>query len=149
MKSMSEEEIRSTLHEFVTALTTGDAEKAATFCTEDVVWENPEGTFEGIDELKRYASWMTAAVADPSFSESGVGILVQGDQAAFEHRFAGTYEGQHVEWLALCTYELADGKIQRMRTTYDRLAILQQAASGWLEETLINSLVKRAEKGLH
>jgi ketosteroid isomerase-like protein len=146
---MSEEEIRSTLYEFVTALVKGDVEKAASYCTEDVVWENPEGTFEGMDELKRYASWMSTTVADSNFSESGVGILVQGDRAAFEHRFTGTYEGQHVEWLALCVYELADGKIQRMRTTYDRLAILHQAAKGWLEETLINSLVKRAEKGLH
>jgi hypothetical protein len=36
-----------------------------------------------------------------------------------------------------------------MRIAYDRLTILQQAAKGWLEETVVSSLVKRAEKGLH
>jgi len=143
------EEIRSTLRAFVAALFKGDAEKAASFCTEDVIWEVPEGTFAGVSELKRYATWMPQIMAEPSYSESGVGILVEGDKAAFEHRFAGTYEGQPVEWLALCVYELADGKIHRIRTTYDRLGLLQQGARGWLEETVIHSLVKRIEKGLH
>ncbi len=88
-------------------------------------------------------------MTEPSHLYSGVGILVAGHKAALEHRFAGTYEGQPVEWLALCVYELADGKIHRMRTTYDRLGLLQQGAKGWLEETVIHSLVKRIEKGLH
>jgi ketosteroid isomerase-like protein len=143
------EENRETIHEFVTALTKGDLEKAASHCTEDVVWENTEGTFEGLEEFKRYASWMSSTMSDMTFSEAGVGILVEGDHAAFEHRFVGTFEGQRVEWLALCAYELTGGKIQRVRTVQDRLAILQQGAKGWLEETLVNSLVKRVEKGLH
>jgi hypothetical protein len=88
-------------------------------------------------------------MTDMSFSESGAGILVEGDKAAFEHRFSGIFEGQRVAWLALCAYELAGGKIQRVRTVQDRLAILQQGAKGWLEKTLVNSLVKRVEKGLH
>jgi ketosteroid isomerase-like protein len=146
---MSDEEIRSTLRAFLTALTEGDAEKALSYCTDDVVWEAPEGTFEGRDEVKRYAAWTSTAVQDFSYTESGVGILVQGNQAAFEHRFSGTYEGQPVKWLGLCIYELADGKIHRMRTAQDRLAILEQAAKGWLEEAMINTMVKRAEKGLH
>jgi len=36
-------------------------------------------------------------------------------------------------WLALCPYELADGKIHRIRRTYDR--------PGWLEGTVVHSLV--------
>ncbi len=147
VKVMSEE-IRTTLRGFVTALTQGDVEKAASLCTEDVVWEAPEGRFDGVSELKRYGTWMTQIMADLSYAESGVGILVEGDKACFEHRFAGTYEGQRVEWLSMCTYELVGGKIHRLRTVHDRLGILRQGAKGWLEETLIHSLVKRVEKGL-
>jgi hypothetical protein len=29
------------------------------------------------------------------------------------------------------------------------LSILQDAADGWLQETLVNTMVKQAEKGLH
>ncbi len=54
-------------------------------------------------------------MTEPSHLYSGVGILVAGHKAALEHRFAGTYEGQPVEWLALCVYELADGKIHCMK----------------------------------
>jgi hypothetical protein len=69
-----------------------------------------------LDEFKRYATWMCTTMTDMSFSESGAGILVEGDKAAFEHRFSGIFEGQRVAWLALCACELAGGKIQRVRT---------------------------------
>jgi len=35
-----------------------------------------------------------------------------------------------------------------MRTSYDRLTLLNQAANGWLEGRLVHSRIKRAEKGL-
>ena len=137
------------MHDFVTALTKGDVEKALSFCAEDATWVAPEATFQGKEELKRYATWMTGTVLDSSFTEAGIGILVRGEQASFEHTFAGTFEGEKIEWLAMCAYEFSQGKIQHMRTVYDRLSILEQAAKGWLEETVISSLVKRAERGLH
>jgi predicted ester cyclase len=127
----------------------GDVEKALSFCAEDATWIAPEGTFQGKEELRRYATWMKSALQDRSFTEEGIGILVRGDQAAFEHTFEGTFEGEKVRWLAMCAYEFSEGKIQHMRTVSDRLSILQQAAKGWLEETVVSSLVKRAEKGLH
>jgi predicted ester cyclase len=146
---MSEEEVKTMMRDFVTALTQGEVETALSFCAEDATWVAPEGTFQGTEELKRYAAWMAGTMQDNSFTEAGIGILAQGDQAVFEHTFAGTFEGERVTWLALCVYEFSHGKIQHMRTVYDRLSILQQAAKGWLEETVVSSLVKRAEKGLH
>lgn len=38
--------------------------------------------------------------------------------------------------------------MHRMRTVHDRLGMLQQGAKGWPEESLLHSLVERAEKGL-
>lgn len=146
---MSDEEIRTMMREFVTALTTGDVDKALSFCAEDAVWVAPEGTFQGPDGMRRYASWMGTVVTNLQYRESGNGILVQGDRAFFEHTFEGIYEGERVTWLGLCAYEFRDGKIEGMRSVYDRLTVLQQAAKGWLEETVVSSLVKRAEKGLH
>jgi ketosteroid isomerase-like protein len=146
---MSDTEIKQAMREFVAALTSGDADKALSYCTESASWITPEGTFQGVEAVRRYVSWMGTTVTNVRFEDSGIGILVQGDQAFYEHTFSGTYEGETVQWAAVCAYEFSDGKIQRMRIAYDRLTILQQAAKGWLEETVVSSLVKRAEKGLH
>jgi ketosteroid isomerase-like protein len=147
-KPMSEETIKTLMRDAVASLCKGDVEKGLSFFAEDATWVTPEGTFQGKEELRRYLTWM-AGVPDLTYTETGIGILVQGNQAVFEHLFEGTYEGTRCKWLALCAWEFSDGKIQRMRTVYDRLSILDQAAKGWLEHTIVSSLVNRAEKGLH
>jgi hypothetical protein len=49
----------------------------------------------------------------------------------------------------MCAYEFTNDKIKEVRTVYDRLLMAKQAAKGWLSKTLVNSIVKQAEKGLH
>lgn len=146
---MSEEQVASIIREFVGAMVAADTDKAVSFVADDVRWVTPEGTFDGKAEIRRYIGWTAEFVQNMSYSETGIGLMVQGDQAAYEHLFQGDVEGTQVQWLAMCGYEFAGDKIQSMRTVYDRLSVLQQAASGWLEETMINAVVKRAEKGLH
>ncbi len=146
---MSEEQVASIIREFVGAMVAADIDSAVACVADDVRWVTPEGTFDGKAEIRRYIGWTREFVQNMSYSETGIGLMVQGDHAAYEHLFQGDVEGTRVQWLALCSYELAGDKIQSMRTVYDRLGVLQQAASGWLEETMINAVVKRAEKGLH
>ena len=49
----------------------------------------------------------------------------------------------------MCAYEFSNDKIREVKTVFDRLLIAKQAAKGWLPETLVNLIVKQAEKGLH
>lgn len=149
VNAMTEEEIRSTIRSFLTAISKGDVDGALSYFTEDGTWTNPEGSFQGKEELRRYLTWLSEGVKDMTYTESGIGLMVQGDQAAYEHEFEGTWEGESVKWLALCGYNMAEGKVRHVRTVYDRLSVVQQAARGWLEETMINAIVKRAERGLH
>ena len=51
------------------------------------------------------------------------------------------------KYLALCAYEFKDGKIQRLRTVFDRLVMAQQAAAGWFGRMAVNGIVKRMGKG--
>jgi hypothetical protein len=74
--------------------------------------------------------------------------MVQGDRAFYEHDIAATIEGKRVEGLAMCAYEFDGDKIKEVRTVYDRLLMAKQAAKGWLPKTLVNSIIKQAEKGL-
>jgi hypothetical protein len=127
----------------------GDVEKALSFFAEDATYVVPEGTFKGKEELRRYLTWTARSTRNATLAETGIGLLARGNQAAYEHVLEGTVEGVKCRWLALCAYELSDGKIQSLRTVCDRLSLLQQAAEGWLEKTIIGAIVKRAEKGLH
>jgi len=145
---MAEEKIANIMRDFVKTMETGDVEKTLSFFAEDGVWINPNGTFKGKDELRRYFTVFYQSMPDVKVTETGNGIIAQGNKAFFEHVISGTSQGQGFEGLAMCAYEFKDGKIQEVRTTYDRLLMAQQAATG-LGKWMVNLIVKQAEKGLH
>lgn len=146
---MSEEQMAAVMREFAGSIGKPDVDKSLTYLAEDATWETAEGVFQGKDQLRRYLGWLAQSFPDLRIVEYGVGIVCQGNRAAFEHTMHGTVENVPCSWLALCAYEFTGDKIQKIRTVHDRLLILKQAAKGIVEETVVNALVKRAEKGLH
>ena len=144
---MADEKIVSIMREFVKTLGKEDIEKTLSYFTEDGVWVNPNGTFKGKEELRRYLTVMSESMQDVTVTECGNGIIVQGDKAFFEHVIAGTMKGERAEVLAMCAYEFSGDKIKESRTTYDRLSMAEQAATG-LGKWMVNLIVKQAEKGL-
>jgi len=143
---MSNEEIANTMRDFVQTMAKGDVGKTLSFFTEDAVWVEPNGTFKGKDELRSYLSAQAKSMEDRTATETGNGIIVQGDKAFFEHVLGATVQGRRAEFLAMCAYEFSNGKIKEVRTTYDRLLIAQQAVKGWLPKMLVNFIVRQAEK---
>ena len=145
---MTNEEIANIMRDFVQTLAKGDVEKTLSFFTEDVVWVEPNGTFKGKNELRSYLSAQAKSMENKTVTETGNGIIVEGNKAFFEHVLGATVQGRRAEFLAMCAYEFSNGKIKEVRTTYDRLLIAQQAVKGWLPKMMVNMMVKQAEKGL-
>ena len=143
---MTNEEIAKTMRDFVQAMAKGDVEKTLSFFTEDAVWVETNGTFKGKDELRSYLSAQAKSMEDKTVTETGNGIIVEGNKAFFEHVLGATVQGRRAEFLAMCAYEFSNGKIKEVRTTYDRLLIAQQAVKGWLPKMLVNFIVKQSEK---
>jgi uncharacterized protein (TIGR02246 family) len=146
---MNDEKIASIMRDFIKSLGTGDVEKTLSFFAEDGVFVNPNGTFKGKEELRRYMTNSAQSMRDVTVTEAGNKIIVQGNKAFYEHVIAVTIEGKRAEGLAMCAYEFTNDKIQSVRTVYDRLLMAKQAAKGWFARTLVNLIVKQAEKGLH
>lgn len=146
---MADEKIVSIMRDCFRAMEKGDVEKGLSFWAEDGVWITPAGTFKGKEELKRYLKWMSESMQDMKITETGNGIIVQGDKAFVEHIIAGTSQGVRGEVLAMCAWEFSNGKIKRMSAVMDRLSQAKQMAKGPLAKWLVNFIVKRAEKGLH
>jgi ketosteroid isomerase-like protein len=145
---MSVEEIKKQMRDFVQALAAGDANQASSFVTDDVIWSSPDGTFKGKEGLKKYVGWMKETNPESGVTESGLGIMVQGDKAFFEHVLNGTHDGEKWETLAMCAYEFSEGKIRAIRTVYDRLFIAKQVAKGLLARKAVDGIINRFEKGL-
>jgi len=145
---MSDEEKAEMMREFVKALEIFDLEKANALCADNLVWIMPIKTYKGKEELRALFNWLRDTVKDYKITETGNGILVQGDKAFFEHTMSGIMQGEKVSYLALCAYEFNDGKIKELRTVFDRLSIAEQASSKWLPKKFVNTIVSQMQKGL-
>ena len=145
---MSNESKAEMMREFVKSFEALDTDKAISFCTEDFEWLTPMKHFKGKEGLKQFMKWLAETVKDYNISESGIGILVEGDKAFFEHTMSGIMQGEKVSFLAICTYEFSGDKIKACRTVYDRLAIAEQASSQWLPKKLVSTIVNQMQKGL-
>lgn len=144
----AEQQIASIMREYVDAFNQRDAEKALSFLAEDAEWDTPEGVFRGKDEMRRYLSWTYQENPEATLKEAGIGIVVQGNKAAYEHIIEGTTEGVSWSIPAMCAYEFVGDKISRVLLVEDRLSIAKQAAKGFLPKTVVNAVVNRAERGL-
>ena len=146
---MADEKIASIMRDFVKAMAEGDVEKSLSFFTEDIVYICPMGTFTGMQELSRFMTVQSEMMQDSKVTESGNGIIVDGNKAFFEHVISGSYQGKKSEVLAMCAFEFNGDKIQKVRSTFDRLLMAKQAAPGWFARTMVNSIVNKMEAGLH
>jgi ketosteroid isomerase-like protein len=145
---MTEEEYKNIVREFLAALEERDIEKVLSFLAEDAAWTTPAGTYRGKAAMRRYLAWEFEMVPSLTVTETGVGLMVQGNQALIEHTLAGPIRGEPCEWLGMCAYEFENGKIRALRTVYDRLSLLQQSATGWLESKIVDLVASQAESGL-
>ena len=143
---MSEENIENTMRNFIAALVERDVEKSLSFFAEDATYVTPEGTFKGKEELRRYLTWSAQNVPDLTVTDTGIGIMVKGNKAVYEHTIAGTIEGVKCKWLTICMYEFRNDKIQRLRSVCDRLSIGKQVAQGWLAKRAVNSFINAHSK---
>ena len=65
---------------------------------------------------------------DYKVTETGIGIITQGDTGVIEHKLSGTSNGMKWESPAVCIYEFKNGKIANVRAFYD--AIVSSSTSG-------------------
>ena len=145
---MAEAKIESIMRDYIKALSDKDIDKALSFCAEDAICVTPLGTFKGKEELRHYLTWLAQSMPDLSITETGIGIVVHGSKAAYEHVFSGTLQGMKWEVLAMCAYEFSGDKIQNLRTVFDRLSLANQVAQGWMAKKAVSSIIENMQKGL-
>ena len=136
------------MKDFVGAFANNNFEKVKSLCTDDFVWYTPMKKVNGLDDLENYFQWIADTVEGCKVTETGAGIMVKGDTAFFEHTISGRMQGEDVSFLAICIYEFDGDKIKECRTTFDRMAIAEQASSSWLPKKLVNTIVNQMQKGL-
>lgn len=142
------EEKAGIMREFVKAMAAGDVEKTLAYFSEDAVSADPYGTYKGKEAIKRNLTAMSTNMKDMKVTETGNGIILQGDKAFFEHVLSGTFQGKKFEMLAICAYEFSGDKIKNVRSVYDRLLVAQQVVKGWPAKPMVNMVVKQSEKAM-
>jgi ketosteroid isomerase-like protein len=141
------EDKASIMRECAKSLETGDVEKSLSLFTDDAVYDTPYGPYKGKEAIRKLLNAMARNMKGMKITESGNGIIMQGDKAFFEHMLSGTYQGKKYEMLGICAYEFKGDKISYMRTVFDRLLTAQQVAP-WFGKPMVNMVVSQSNKAV-
>ena len=100
----------------------------------DVVWHNPEGDVQGIEEARQFADMYKTAF--PDISATVEDVIAEGDKVVTRVRLRGTHQGEieefgpatgrQVEAFGLSLHRIEGGKIVEEWNSYDNLSLLQQ-----------------------
>jgi ketosteroid isomerase-like protein len=147
--------VRDALERFRDAYDRRDVDGALELFADDAVLVFAPRAFKGKDEIRQGLEWDAQLSPTSKTRPSGIEVLAKANVAVAESVVQQTAEGVGYECPVVTVIELGDeGKIRRMSSYYDRLAIMQQVAnrssglSRGVFKRLVNFLVSRAEKGL-
>ena len=146
---MEPAEMKKTIRDILEAFNRKDLSTMFSFYADDVTYIRSEGTLKGKEEVKRYYTWVFSNWSTIKLIEKD--IIVEGDKAALEFVQEGISlkrSGKKISLLCLDSFMFKDYKVQEVHICHDRLLIAKQLADGWLENTIINSVINRMEKGL-
>jgi steroid delta-isomerase-like uncharacterized protein len=100
----------------------------------DVVWHNPEGDIQGLEEAKQFVAMFETAF--PDISATVEDMVAEGDKVVSRVTIRGTHQGEveefgpptgrRVEVQGLSLHRIEDGKIVEEWNSWDNLSILQQ-----------------------
>jgi ketosteroid isomerase-like protein len=145
---MTDQQIKDAIRGFLKSMTAGDIKKALSFVAEDAVWIAPQGTFKGTAQIENLLTWINRMNKDNKVTETGIGIITQGDTGVIEHNLSGIYNGMKWESPTVCIYEFKNGKMANIRAFYDVLSQAQQASKGMFAKWAVNAVVNGSRKGL-
>jgi steroid delta-isomerase-like uncharacterized protein len=136
---LTDEQLRTTIIEFLSAVNAHDVERILPFFTDDVVWEGsgfPAPVAGRVAVVEALREWFSA-FPDLHFPLEDVEVFrsVDGDHAlafwtsvmTMEGPFAGfAPTGRHAKGKGVCRYEFVDGRIARHSIVYDQMQVSQQ-----------------------
>ena len=144
---MTDQQIKDTIRGFRKAWMAGDVKNALSFLADDAVWIGPPGTFKGPTQIEKLLTWILKMNKDYKTTETGIGIITQGDMGVVETKLSGIYNGLKWETPAVMIYEFKNEKIASMRAFYDQLSQAQQGTKG-IAKWVVNMVVNGSRKGL-
>lgn len=141
--------------EFEDAYVARDVDRLLALFADDAELTWAPGTFRGKDEIRKALEWDVRLSPTASVRDVGCGMVVSGQTVVWERVVSSTAEGIPYEEPAVTVYQFdGEGRIVRLRSYYDKLALMHQVASrypgvkGWVFRKVTGYLVALGSKGL-
>jgi ketosteroid isomerase-like protein len=132
-----------------------DVERLVELFADDAELTWAVGTFRGKDAIRKVFEWDIRLSPTAVVHDAGIGVVALGHTLISERVVNLTAEGIPYEERAVSIMELNDdGLIRSLRSYYDKLAIMQQVASGYpgirgrVFRAVTGSLARLGSKGL-
>ena len=102
--------------------------------TPDIVWHNPEGDIQGIEQAKQFVTMFKSAF--PDMDATVEDVIAEGDKVVTRITMRGTHQGEveefgpptgrQVEAQGITIHRIEGGKIAEEWNSWDNMSLMQQ-----------------------
>lgn len=138
-----------------TAYQDRDIDRLLTLFADDAELSAAPGTFRGKAAVRQFFEWDAQVSPTALIRDTGLGVLIAGRTVVWERQILETTEGVPFQEEAVTILEFDDaGLIQRYRSYYDKLQVMEQITAGLpglygcFARGLVGYLVGLGKKGL-
>tara|TARA_B100001971_G_C17841101_1_gene358650 strand:+ start:117 stop:560 length:444 start_codon:yes stop_codon:yes gene_type:complete len=127
MENVSSKKINYLIRNCIVSLEQRNIKKVLSFLTEDVVWITPRYSYKGIREIKKYLTWLFKNLQDLVFIDEGIGVLVQGEKAVYQHILKAAIDGSQIQIPSIFIFRCKNNKCSHLWIMNDWLESMYRA----------------------
>lgn len=150
------EKLRALVERFREAYLARDVDAMVALFANDAELHAAPGVFRGTEEIRAFLRWDAELSSAVTLDDVGIGVgVVDGSTVVWERVIHLSFEGVPYHEDAATILEFADsGLIRRYRSYYDKLAVVEQVASGlpgvggWFTSQVVKVVVAAGSRGL-
>ena len=140
-ESRMDEMIRSIIRSYIKSFEEKDEKKILSYFNDDAIWIAPQYKFMGKKEIRGYVLWLFENIEDLTFIDDGIGIMVNGSKAIYQHIFKAKIKGVRIKIPSMLVFRFTGNKFTN-----------QWIMNNWLEltkETSVKATIDKIGDTMH
>lgn len=135
MENRVDEKIKSIIRNYIKSFEEKNEKKVLSYFNDDATWIAPQCKFTGKKEIRGYVLWLFENIEDLTFIDDGIGIMVNGNEAVYQHIFKATIKDVKIKIPSMFIFKFIGNKFCN-----------QRIMSNWFELTKETSIKTNIDK---
>jgi len=115
VENRMDKKIKNIIRNYIKSFEEKNEKKVLSYFNDDAIWIAPQYKFMGKKEIRGYVLWLFENIKDLTFIDDGIGIMVNGNEAVYQHIFKATIKDVKIKIPSMFIFKFTGNKFCNQR----------------------------------